>query len=332
MKFMKNATLRQLQIFESIARLGSFTAAAKELYLTQPTISMQIKKLSELIEAPLFQVHNKHVMLTDAGKELVPACRAIFRELEKYETVLGNIKEIGQGELSISGVTTTEYFAPRILGDFIHLYPGITASLEVTNRARVIERMQSGVDDLYIIGQSYAEADLETVPFLENPIVFFAAPDHPLAERSNIPVSELLGENIFGREEGSETSLILGDLLESQGALLKSSMRLGSNEAIKLAVKSRLGISMLSQLALTREVESGELVILDVEGFPRMDSWHIAYLKGAHLSAVAEAFFKFLINSREAYTREFLNVRRRNSPAETDRRNKRAKKSKEMMV
>jgi len=324
MKFMKNTTLRQLQIFESIARLGSFTAAAKELYLTQPTISMQMKKLSELIAAPLFQVYNKRVTLTDAGKELVPACRAIFRELEKYETVLGNIKEIGQGELSISGVTTTEYFAPRILGDFIHLYPGITATLEVTNRSHVIERMKNGVDDLYIIGQSYTEAELETVPFLENPIVFFAAPDHPLAEKTNIPVEELVKENIFGREVGSETSLILGELLETHGLPLKSSMRLGSNEAIKLAVKSRLGISMLSQLALTREVENGELVILDVEGFPRMDSWHIAYLKDGHLSAVAEVFFKFLINNREAYTREFLSLRRRVQRADGDRRNRRS--------
>ena len=123
MKFMKNATLRQLQIFESIARLGSFTAAARELYLTQPTISMQMKKLSELITTPLIQVHGKRILLTDAGRELVPACRAIFRELEKYETVVGNIMEIGHGELSISGVTTTEYFTPRILGEFIRLFP-----------------------------------------------------------------------------------------------------------------------------------------------------------------------------------------------------------------
>lgn len=323
MKFMKNATLRQLQIFESIARLGSFTATAKELYLTQPTISMQMKKLSELVGTPLIQVHNKGVVLTDAGKELVPACRAIFRELEQYETVIGNIKEIGQGELSISGVTTTEYFAPRILGDFIHLYPGITASLEVTNRAHVIDRMKNGVDDLYIIGQSYTEAQLEKVPFIENPIVFFAAPDHPLAEQNNIPVAELIRENIFGRELGSETSLILDDILELQGLPLKSTMRLGSNEAIKLAVKSRLGISMLSQLALTREVENGELVILDVEGFPRMDCWYIAYLKGGHLSAVAEAFFKFLMNNRESYTREFLSIRRRAHRTGSDRRNRR---------
>jgi DNA-binding transcriptional LysR family regulator len=187
--------------------------------------------------------------------------------------------------------------------------------------------MQNGIDDLYIIGQSYTEAELETVPFLENPIVFFASPDHPLAEQNDIPVAEVVKENIFGRELGSETSLILAALLEAQGLPLKSTMRLGSNEAIKLAVKSRLGISMLSQLALTREVENGELVILDVEGFPRMDSWHIAYLKGGHLSAVAEAFFNFLINNREAYTREFLNLRRRKHYSEGDRRNKRTTKS-----
>lgn len=307
---MKNATLRQLQIFESIARLGSFTAAARELHLTQPTISMQMKKLSELITTPLFQVHGKRVLLTDAGRELLPACRAIFRELEKYETVVGNIKEIGHGELSISGVTTTEYFAPRILGDFIRLYPGITTALEVTNRTRVIERMKNGVDDLFIIGRQYDELELETVPFLDNPIVVFAAPDHPLADESNIPVAALQKDNFIGREEGSETAMILDEILAALGGKLMSTMKLGSNEAIKLAVKSRLGISMLSQLALTREIESGELVVLDVEGFPRIDSWYLAYRKGSILSTVAEAFFNYVVEKRELYAREFLSVRR----------------------
>ena len=319
MKYMKNATLRQLQIFESIARLGSFTAAAKELYLTQPTISMQVKKLSELITTPLLQLHGKRVLLTDAGRELVPACRAIFRELEKYETVVGNIKEIGQGELSISGVTTTEYFAPRILGDFISLYPGITTSLEVTNRTRVIDRMQNGTDDLFIIGRVYSEVELATVPFLDNPIVVFAAPDHPLAEERGIPFTALARDNFLGREDGSETSLILDEILHDLNIDLKTTMKLGSNEAIKLAVKSKLGISMLSQLALTKEIENGELVVLDVEGFPRIDSWYLAYPEGSQLSTVAEAFYNFVVENREAYAREFLSTRRR-SPGHGGRR------------
>jgi len=311
MKYMKNATLRQLQIFESIARLGSFTAAAKELYLTQPTISMQIKKLSELISAPLFEVHGKRVMLTDAGRELVPACREIFSELEKYEMVLSNIKEIGQGELSISSVTTAEYFAPRILGDFIKVYPGVTATLEVTNRIHVIERMEGGVDDLYIIGQPYDEVELEIAAFLDNPIVFFAAPDHPLAAVRDIPPAELVSENIFCREDGSEASIRLAEFFGAVGVKSKATMKLGSNEAIKLAVKSGLGISMLSRLALTKEVENGELVILDVQGFSITDSWYLAYLKGKRLSAVAEAFFSFVVNKREDYTQEFLGGRSR---------------------
>jgi len=311
MKYMKNATLRQLQIFESIARLGSFTAAAKELYLTQPTISMQIKKLSELISAPLFEVRGKRVMLTDAGLALVPACREIFRELEKYETVLSNIKEIGQGELSISSVTTAEYFAPRILSDFLKVYPGVTTTLEITNRIRVIERMQGGVDDLYIIGQPYPEVELEIIPFLENPIVFFSAPDHPLAELRNISPSALAAENIFGREDGSEASIRLAEFFDTVGLKVKSAMKLGSNEAIKMAVKSGLGISMLSRLALTREVENGELVILDIQGFSITDSWYLAYLKGKRLSAVAEAFFSFVTSMREDYTREFIGNRGR---------------------
>lgn len=327
MKYMKNATLRQLQIFEAIARLGSFTAAAKELYLTQPTISMQMKKLSDFIDEPLIQVRGKRVLLTDAGKELVPACRAIFKELGNYESVLSNIKDIGQGELSISGVTTSEYFAPQLLGDFIKCYPGVTASLEVTKRSHVIERMLGGVDDLYIISQSYSEVDLEIVPFLENPIVFFAAPDHPLVGESKIPISLIADQNIIGREAGSEMSLTLDEFLVTVGKKLKSTMRLGSNEAIKLAVKSGLGISMLSQLALTREVESGELVILDVESFPRINSWYLAYLKDVNLSAVAKKFFDFVVSRRDEYTKTFLVARRRYRHAVGDKQGNRRRKS-----
>lgn len=306
MKRMKNATLRQLQIFESIARLGSFTAAANELFLTQPTISMQIKKLSELIGSPLFRVQGKRVQLTDVGKELVPTCRSIFKALANYETIVGHINEIGHGQLSISGVTTTEYFAPRILGDFIRLYPGINTSLEVTNRANIIERIKQGLDDLFIIGQINDELDLISTPFIDNPMVIFASPEHPLAEVSGIPLAAIEDENFIEREQGCGTSLILEKVLGTSGVKLNSTIRLGSNEAIKMAVKSKLGISMLSRLALNREIESGEIVTLDVEGFPFIDSWHLAYLKGSNLSRVAEAFLNFATEQREQYAKTLL--------------------------
>jgi len=315
MKYMKNATLRQLQIFESIARLGSFTAAANELHLTQPTISMQMKKLAELINTSLFHVHGKRVFLTDAGKELVPMCRSIFKNLEMYEDMIKNIKEVGHGELSISGVTTSEYFAPRILGDFIRRYPGITTSLEVTNRARVLDRLKNRSDDLYIIGQLYEglepELEMESVPFLDNPLVVFAAPEHRLAEERHIPFSELEAENFLNREEGCGTSMVLDRFLGEQGATLRSTMRLGSNEAIKQGVKSGLGISMLSQLALVQEIENGDLVVLDVEGFPILDQWHLAYPKGGKLSTVADAFFNFVQERKQDYARTLLPSRRR---------------------
>ena len=306
MKRMRNATLRQLQIFESIARLGSYTAAANELFLTQPTISMQIKKLSELIGSPLFRVHGKRVLLTDVGKELVPTCRSIFKALGNYETIVDHINEIGHGQLSISGVTTTEYFAPRILGDFIRLYPGINTSLEVTNRANMIERIKKGLDDLFIIGQLNDELDLESTPFLDNPMVIFATPDHPLADAKRIPLTAIENENFIEREQGCGTSLILEKVLGTSGVKLNSTIRLGSNEAIKMAVKSKLGISMLSRLALSREIECGEVVILDVEGFPFIDSWHLAYLKGGGISRVAEAFVNFVTEHRHQYAKLLL--------------------------
>lgn len=306
MRKIKNATFRQLQVFESIARTGSFTAAANELHLTQPTISVQIKKLTDIVGMPLFEVMGKKVHLTAVGNQLLRTCHSVFRELNDFEMTLSDIRGVKEGTLKISGVTTVEYFAPRILGGFCRKYPGIKVSLEVTNRSRVIKRLQDNLDDIYICGPVTEEVGIQDTLFLQNPLVILAAPDHPLVGRKHIPFEELVNEQFLMRETGCGTNLALDKLIGERKIAFKSHMELGSNEAIKQAVMSGLGISMLSLYALTHEIESGEIAVLDVVGFPYIDEWHVIYPKGKKLSIVAQAFYDYLLSEGRELVQGYL--------------------------
>jgi len=206
---IRNATFRQLQVFESIARNGSYTEAAEELHLTQPTLSMQVKKLTSTVGMPLFEQIGKRISLTDVGAELLKTCREIFHTLDEFQMTVSDIMGVKKGDLHISGVTTAEYFAPRILGDFCKKYPGINVALEVTNRRRVLERLEDNLDDIYIVGQTPTGPGIHTIPFLTNPMVILASPSHPLAKEKNIPVAALAEDNFIMREPGCGTFLTM---------------------------------------------------------------------------------------------------------------------------
>jgi DNA-binding transcriptional LysR family regulator len=293
---MKNITFRQLQVFESIARNGGFTSAAEELFLTQPTVSMQIKKLTDTIGIPLFEQLGKRIYLTEAGEELLTAAKKITDAFDHFDMKIADMKGIKQGNLRLSSVTTAEYLAPRILGKFSQHYPGIKVFLEITNRERVLQRIEQNMDDLYIVGQPPDNLELNIIPFLQNPLVILAPANHPLAKKKNIPLETLSKERFVMREPGAGTGVALAKLKEKTGISFNISMELGSNEAIKQAVIGGLGLSVLSKFALKHELKTGELVILDVQSFPLKYSWYIVYPRGKQLSIVAQRFLDFLLN------------------------------------
>ncbi|MBS1246148.1 MAG: LysR family transcriptional regulator [Proteobacteria bacterium] len=291
---MRHSTLRQLEVFEAIARLGSFTRAAEEMFLTQPTVSMQIKKLTEAIGLPLFEQVGKKVFLTDAGRELHKTCREIFKHFSHFEMVVADLKGLKQGTLRLAVVTTAKYFAPRLLGPFCQQYPGIQVSLKVSNRERVLERLADNQDDLYILGQPPVELDAIAEPFLENPLVVLAPANHALAGKKKIPLQRLAEEPLLMREPGSGTRAATERLFAEHGLNMKVRMELGSNEAIKQAIVGGLGVSVLSRHTLTLDAPLGQLTTLDVVGFPIERQWYVAYPTGKQLSIVARAFLDYL--------------------------------------
>ena len=303
---MKNASLRQLKVFEAVARHLSFTRAAEELYTTQPTVSIQLKQLTYIVGQPLLEQVGKRVYLTDTGRELLKVCREIFDGLDRFEMLVSDMKGVKAGKLRLAVITTAKYFVPRLLGLFCQRYPGIDVSLKVTNRERVLQRMADNMDDLYVLGQPPEHMDVEFKPFLENPLVVLAAHNHLLAGKRKIPAKRLEEEQFLMREQGSGTRLATEQFFSERGLKLKVRMELGSNEAIKQAVAGGLGIAVLSAHTLALESSINELAILDVQGFPIRRLWYLAYPKDKQLSVVARAFLEFLHEESKLLGEKYL--------------------------
>jgi DNA-binding transcriptional LysR family regulator len=299
-KGLKNATLHQLKVFEAVARHNSFTRAAEELFLTQPTVSMQVKQLSKAVGLPLFEQVGKKLYLTEAGRELYTTCQEIFDRLVQFEDSISNLKGLKQGTLRLAVVTTAKYVIPRLLGPFCQRYPGIDVSLTVDNHERIIDGLVDNRDDLYILSQPPEDLDVSVHPFLDNPLVVLAWRDHPLANEKNISLKRLSEEPFIMREPGSGTRKSVQRLFEEEGLDLKVKLDLGSNEAIKQAIVGGLGISVLSLHTLTLEGTNSPLTILDVEGFPIQRYWYVVHPTGKQLSIIAQTFFDYLLNEGKA--------------------------------
>ncbi len=292
---MRHATFRQLEIFESIARHLSFTRAAETLHLTQPTVSMQMKKLADGVGEPLVHQVGKRIELTETGQALAVAARDIFAVLERFEEDRAARRGLQRGRLLLAAVTTASYFAPRLLGEFARLHPGIEVSLRVCNREQLIASLNDRLDELYILGTPPEGAALVATPFMENPLVPIAAPDHPLAGRHDIGLAELADQAWLLREPGSGTRKALEALFTAHGLRIHPRLELGSNEAIKQAVLAGLGISALSRQALDLH-PPGQFAILDAEAFPIRSHWFVARSADAPHSAAAHAFERYLLD------------------------------------
>jgi len=291
---MRHSTIRQLEVFATAARLGSFSRTAEEMFLTQPTVSMQIKKLTDVVGLPLFEQIGKKMYLTDAGRELYRTCRGILEHLSQFEMIAADMKGMKAGKLRLAVVTTAKYFTPRLLGLFCQQYPDIDASLIVSNHDSISKRMTDNIDDLYIFGQLPGDIDMVAQAFLGNPLVVFAPVNHPLVNKKNITLRRITQEPFISREYGSGTRMATERVFSKQGLKLKIRMELGSNEAIKEAIIGGLGISVLSRHTMARNAPMEELAELDVKGFPIDGKWYCTYPSGKQLSIVAQTFLSYL--------------------------------------
>lgn len=292
---MINATLRQLRVFEAVARHLSYTRAAQELYLTQPAVSMQIKQLEDSVGLPLFDQLGKRIFLTEAGREMCHYSRAVAEQLNEAEAVLQELKGVKRGKLNISVASTANYFAPQLLAIFSRRFSDVTVSLDVTNRETLLRQLATNEKDLVIMGLPPDGQQLVAEPFMDNPLVVIAPPDHPLTRKRKIPLTALQKETFLVREQGSGTRIAMERFFTQQHIRLITGMEMNSNEAIKQAVQAGLGLGIVSIHTVALELEVKRLAVLDVKSLPIMRHWYIVHRAGKRLSPVAQAFKEFIL-------------------------------------
>ena len=292
---LRHATLRQLQVFEAVARQLSFSRAAAELHLSQPAVSMQVKLLEAQAGLPLFERIGKKVFLTEAGTELHQHSRVIAQQLRDADGALAARKGLSQGRLVITMVSTAKYFVPPLLALFLKRHPGVTLKLWAGNRELVLKQLTDNEVDFAIMGRPPERMDAVVEAFARHPHVIIAAPRHLLARKRHIPLARLAEETFLIREPGSGTRGLLERLFAEHRLPLNVSMEMASNETIKQAVQAGMGISLLSLHTIGLELKTRRLAILDVEGLPIVRDWHVVHLTAKRLSPVAQAFRTFLL-------------------------------------
>lgn len=292
-------TLQQLKLFEAVSRNGSFTRAAEELYLTQPAVSIQVKRLEEQVGLPLFEQVGKKIFPTAAGQAMYEASCDILSRIDQLRDTVDDLQGKVKGPLRLSAVSTTEYFMPHLIGAFLQKYPDVEPKLQFTNRATIVQRLHDNLEDFVVMGQVPKDAALEAFPFLENIIVIVCHPRHPLAQKKKITLKNLTEQRFIVREQGSGTRMAVDRRMNEHGLRIDPYMELGSSEAIKQGVMAGLGIAAQSLHSVTLEQRAGLIKVLNVETFPIKRRWFAVYLKGKKLSLVAQTFLDFILDNSE---------------------------------
>ena len=285
-----NVTFRQLKLFLALADTGSVSAAAQRMHVTQPTASMQLKDVADAVGLPLYDVISRKVHLTEAGEELARTARTMLDQWEAFEQRMAAIQGMARGRLRVAVVSTAKYFIPGLLGSFCDSHPEVDISLEVLNRDQVVTRLRANMDDLYVMSQTPDDLALEDDILMPNPLCLVAPASHPLAGQSGVTLEQLAGSRFVLRERGSGTRMATDRTFKQHGFAPANWLELGSNEAIRESVASKLGVAVLSSHALGSSAADARVVVLDVVGFPIQSQWHLVWPRGKQLSPLAGVF------------------------------------------
>lgn len=293
-------TLRQLEIFLKVAELGGIARAAEQLHLSQPSVSIQVRKLTEAVGLPLYEVIGRRLKLTEAGCRVEAAGREILDTFNRLDCSLNDLKGMRAGRLRLAVDSSAKYFLPQLLGPFLQRYPDVDVEFLEGKRSDLLERLNDNRDDLYIFNHVPEGRDIEHYPFLPNPLVVVSREGHPLAARKRLSWEQLADERIILRGEGSGSRVAIDEYLRAKKLKIERPMELASSEAIKLSVMADMGVGILSAYALVNADADG-LVQLRVKGFPVMTQWHLIHLRHKQLSVVAQSFLQFVLDEAERY-------------------------------
>jgi DNA-binding transcriptional LysR family regulator len=286
-------TLRQLQVFLAVCHEGGFSRAGDRLGLTQPAVSAQVRQLERAVGHRLVEFVGRTLWLTAEGELLQAAARDVLGRLGDVRERLDALDGAVRGPLRMAVVSSAQYFVPHLLAAFASVHPGVEARIRVTNRFTALERLDSNADDLAIMALVPERRALELLPFLDNELLWAAPPDHPRVG-ARVALADLVEDRVLVREPGSGVRRALEDELDRLRLRLGPTVELGSTEALREGVRAGLGVALLPRHAIWRELASGELAPLDVEGFPIRRTWCLVHARGKALSPAAEAMKGFL--------------------------------------
>ena len=291
-------TLRQLRIFEAVARRLSFSRAAAELHLTQPAVSMQVKQLERQIGLPLLERIGKRLVLTEAGAELRRHANILAAHTLELKSAMDQLHGLQRGLLRLAVVSTANYFLPPVIAPYAKSHPGVRIKLQVANREVVLAALVENAAELAVISQPPDGDVLVAEPFMQNPLVAIAPPGHPLCAQRSISLARFAREALIMREPGSGTRLEIERHFAANGVDVIAGSEFSTNEAIKHAVQAGLGLSIVSAQTIELELETRRLVVLPVVGLPIMARWYLMHRRRKRLSAAAVAFRDLLFTRR----------------------------------
>jgi DNA-binding transcriptional LysR family regulator len=290
-------TLHQLIIFLKITETKSITKASEALHLTQPAVSIQLKKFQDQFDIPLTEVIGRQLYVTDFGKEIALAAQKIVYEIQAINYKTSSFKGQLSGRLKISVVSTGKYVIPYFITDFLKENSAVELELDVTNKLKVIESLQYNEVDFSLVSLLPENMDIEKIDLMENRLYFVGNKEYTFSEKMN---DKSIIENIpiIYREKGSGTRQVMERFLESNKLQLVKKMELTSNEAVKQAVIAGLGCSIMPLIGIKNELNNGDLHIIPIKGLPLKSTWSLIWLKQKNLSPVATAFTNYLLNNK----------------------------------
>jgi len=298
-----NYTLHQLKIFTKVCESQSITKAAEALFLTQPAVSLQLKKFQSAFEIPLVEIIGRKLYVTDFGKQIRSLALEMLEKVDEIELAADEYKGIIRGNIKIASASTGKYVIPYFLSGFIQKYPGINISIDVTNKSKVVENLQENSIDFALVSVIPPHLALESIPLMENELNLVGSAHYPKLPK-RMAIDKLGIHTLIFREEGSATRMAMQNFLHKNQINVKRSMEFVSNEAVKQAVRAGLGLSIMPLIGIRSELKMGNLNIIPIKGLPIVTQWNLVYGSGKKLSLVAKTLIDYIGDHKEAIIKE----------------------------
>ncbi|MCG9911358.1 MAG: LysR family transcriptional regulator [Flavobacteriales bacterium] len=300
-----NFTINQLRIFLKVAECQSITKAADELHLTQPAVSIQLKNFQNQFDVPLTEVINKRIFITDFGKEMAKTAEQVLHDLAELNVKASSFKGLLTGKLKISVVSTGKYIIPYYLSNFLKAHPAVELSLNVTNKAKVVEDLENNEVDFSLVSILPEHLSLNKVGLMQNRLLLIGGAGEKQNNKKRKP-AYLESVPLIFREKGSATRQVMEGYLKANGLSVYKKIELTSNEAVKQAVIAGLGYSVMPLIGIKNELLYGQLQIIPIQGLPILSEWNLVWLKDKRISPVAQAFLAFIKQESEPIKQRYF--------------------------